>query len=96
MASVVISPRARRNLERLINTRSLPESTGQRFALSIKALAQFPLMGSPLPGRWSGYRYVLGPWRWMIVVYEYREAHAVVGIVTVQDGRTAQAATSSR
>ena len=83
MASLEISPRARRNLERLIQTHSLPESTLQRFKQSIKPLSQFPLMGSPLPGRWSSYRYILGPWRWMIVVYEYHEADNLVAIATV-------------
>ena len=96
MASLEVAPRARHNLEQLIRTHSLPESTVRRLATSVEPLAAFPLMGSPLTGRWSGYRYLLGPWRWMIVVYEYHEASDVVAIVTIQDSRSANAATSSQ
>jgi plasmid stabilization system protein ParE len=95
MASVLVSPRARRNLERLIQTHSLPASTVGRFAASIEPLAAFPSIGAPLGGRWSGYRFVLGPWRWMLIVYEYHQDQDLVGIVTVQDARYSGAATSS-
>lgn len=95
MAVVVVSPRARRNLLRLIETHSLPTSTVKRFEDSIEPLARFPLLGAPLAGRWSGYRFVLGPWRWMLVVYEYDKALDRVGIVTIQDARSAAAATGS-
>jgi plasmid stabilization system protein ParE len=97
MATVLMSPTARRNLDRLIETHSLPGSTLARFEDSIGGLATFPLLGAPLGGRWSGYRFILGPWRWMLVVYEYHDAEDVVGIVTVQDAHSARAApTTSR
>jgi hypothetical protein len=96
MASVLVSPRARQNLERLIRTHTLPESTMGRVKRSIEPLAAFPLLGAPLGGRWSRFRYILGPWRWMIVVYEYHEDEDVVGIVTIQDGRSDTSATSQR
>ena len=96
MASVVRSPRARRNLDRIIETHSLPESTIARFQGSIAPLANFPLLGASLAGRWSGYRFILGPWRWMVIVYEYDEPKGQVGIVTVQDGRQARAASHER
>ena len=95
MASVLVSPRARRNLERWIQTHSLPASTVGRFAASIEPLAAFPSIGAPLGGRWSGYRFVLGPWRSMLIVYEYHQDQDLVGIVTVQDSRYSGAATSS-
>jgi hypothetical protein len=82
-----------RNLERLIRTHALPESTRSRSAHSIEPLAQFQLLGARLSGRWAPFRFVLGPWRWMIIVYEYDEGADRVGIVTVQDGRSARAAT---
>ena len=66
----------------------------ERFERSIDPISQFPLLGAPLSGRWSGYRFVLGPWRWMLVVYEYNETHDNVGIVTIQDARSAGAPTS--
>lgn len=95
MATVLVSPRARRNLERLIQTHSLPASTLGRFVASIEALRAFPSIGAPLGGRWTGFRFVLGPWRWMLIVYEYDEDHDVVGVVTIQDARSSNAATSS-
>jgi hypothetical protein len=96
MARVVISPRARRNLEWLIVTHSLPDSTVERFKRAVRPLESFPLLGSPLTGQWAGYRFVLGPWRWMIVVYEYIESYDTVAIITIQDGRAARSATSTQ
>lgn len=95
MAFVVVSPRAQRNLQRLIETHSLPASTSARLQRAIEPLAQFPQLGASLTGRWSGYRFILGPWRWMIVVYEYDEVEDRVGIVTVQDGRAARSPTTA-
>ena len=94
MATVLVSPRARRNLERLIETHSLPPSTVARFVASLEPLAAFPSLGAPLQGRWSAYRFILGPWRWMLIIYQYAEDRDVVGIVTVQDARSSSAATS--
>lgn len=94
MASVILSPRARRNLERLIETHSLLASTWERFRRSIEPLSRFPLLGSQLPERWTRYRFVLGPWRWMIVVYHYDESTDTVGVIAIQDARTSRAATS--
>jgi plasmid stabilization system protein ParE len=96
MATVVVSPRALRNLERLIRTHSLPESTRARFKRSIEPLGAFPSLGSPLSGRWTPFRFILGPWRWMIIVYEHEVAADRVGIVTVQDARSARAPTGDR
>jgi plasmid stabilization system protein ParE len=96
MASVLIAPRARRNLERLIETHSLPSSTVGRFRSSIEPLAAFPEIGSPLGGRWTGYRFILGPWRWMLIIYQYDREGDVVGIVTVQDARSSSAATGAQ
>jgi plasmid stabilization system protein ParE len=94
VARVVVTPTAASDLDRLITTHSLPEDTVARFKRSVEALARFPLLGAPLHGRWTDYRFVLGPWRWMLVVYEYDEAEDRVAIVTIQDGRSSRAATS--
>jgi plasmid stabilization system protein ParE len=96
LARLIVSPRSRRNLDRLIQTLSLPATTVARFDDSIRPLAAFPLMGPALSGRWSRYRYILGPWRWMLIVYEYDEDRDVVAIVTVQDARSEQAPTATR
>jgi plasmid stabilization system protein ParE len=90
MASVVITPTARRNLEDLIETLSLPSTTLDRVKTSLEPLSRFPRIGAPLDGRWSAFRFVLGPWRWMIVVYRYDEARDEVAIVTIRDARSAR------
>ena len=94
MARVILSPNALDDLDRLIETLTLPPTTRSRVRASLEALREFPRLGAPLGGSWSGYRFILGPWRWMIVVYEVDEAGQTVGIVTIQDARMARAATS--
>jgi len=46
--------------------------------------------------RWHGFRYILGPWRWMLILCVYDEDADQVNVVTVQDSRTARSATSLR
>ena len=95
MATVVVTPTAVADLDRLIRKHSLPSNTRERVASSLRPLARFPLLGAPLAGRWAGFRFVLGPWRWMLVVYVYDEETDRVAIVTIQDARSARAATST-
>lgn len=94
MADVVVTPAAADDLERLIRTHSLPADARDRVRRSLRGLERFPLLGAELGGRWSGFRFLLGPWRWLIVVYAYDEALDRVAIVTIQDGRAASAVTS--
>jgi len=68
----------------------LPGAASARSSTSADRLA------AELGGRWAGFRFVLGPWRWMIVVYVFDEADDRVAIVTIQDGRAAASATSGR
>ncbi|SRR6266850_7333844 len=96
MATVVVTPTAAMDLTRLIATHSLPADTMARFKRSVATLASFPLLGAQLHGRWTDYRFVLGPWRWMLVVYDYDETLDRVAIVTIQDSRASQAATSDQ
>lgn len=88
MARVELTRSAVEDLDRLIRSHSLPVNTKARLKRSLRPLEHFPLIGAPLGGRWSGFRFVLGPWRWMIVVYTYFEPEDRVAIVTVQDGRS--------
>lgn len=94
MAEVRLSAVAVEDLERMILTHSLPASTKARVARSLKPLSRFPLLGRQLEGRWSPFRFILGPWRWMLIVYVYDESRDVVLVATVQDGRSSSAATS--
>jgi plasmid stabilization system protein ParE len=95
VTTVVVTPTAAANLERLVRSLSLPPATTQRVAVSLRALQRFPLIGAPLFGAWAPFRFVLGPWRWMLIVYVYDEATDRVSIVTIQDARSAASATST-
>ena len=84
------------DLDTLIRTHSLPVDTRARVARSLRGLQEYPLMGPALSGRWEGFRFVLGPWRWMVLVYAFMEAEERVVVVTVQDARSSGAGTASR
>ena len=96
MATVVVAERARLDLDDLIRTLSLPATTRDRVRAGLGPLAEFPLLGPALTGRWHGLRFILGPWPWMLLVYEYNEAADQVSVVTIQDSRSARAATAER
>jgi plasmid stabilization system protein ParE len=95
MTRVVVAPAAAEDLARLVITHSLPADTIKRVKRSLQPLSDFPLLGAPLKGRWSELRFILGPWRWMVVVYSFDEERDQVSVVTVQDGRSYRAPTSS-
>lgn len=88
MARVELAAAAVQELDRLIRAYHLPRDTRERLKRSIATLERFPLIGPELGGRWSGFRFLLGPWRWLVVVYVYLEDEDRVVIVTVQDGRS--------
>jgi hypothetical protein len=39
-------------------------------------------------------RFILGPWRWMLIIYRYEEASNVVFVLTIQDARSSAAGTA--
>ena len=94
MTRVVVTDTARADLDDLIRTHRLPASTRVRVRASLVQLNTFPLIGRGLLGRWAAFRVVLGPWPWMLVVYSYDEGIDEVAIITIQDSRTARAATT--
>ena len=96
MASVELAATAVEDLDTLILTHSLPNGTRARVADSLRSLERFPQLGPALTGRWTGLRFVLGPWRWMLLVYTYIEAEERVVVVTVQDARSSAAVTAKR
>jgi plasmid stabilization system protein ParE len=87
LAAVEIAGAAIEDLDRLTAVLSLPADTRDRVRASLAPLAEFPLLGPELAGRWQGLRFLLGPWRWMLIVYEYLEAEDRVVILTIQDAR---------
>jgi hypothetical protein len=96
VARVELAAAAVEDLDELIRTHSLPPDTRSRIARSLRALERFPLLGPPLEGRWDGLGFVLGPWRWLVIVYVYIEAEDRVVIVTLQDGRSSTSVTRPR
>jgi plasmid stabilization system protein ParE len=95
LAKVRLSVPAVEDLDRMIVTHSLPSDTKLRVRRSLRVLERFPRIGRPLEGRWEPMRFILGPWRWMLVIYSYEEPDDVVLIVAFQDARSSAAATAS-
>lgn len=94
MARVELARSAVEDLDRLVAVLSLPSDIRHRVRRSLAPLAEFPRLGSELTGRWTGMRFLLGPWRWMLLVYEYDEDADHVTVLTIQDARSSAAATS--
>jgi plasmid stabilization system protein ParE len=90
---VLVAPAAAGDLQRLIVTHTLPPDTPLRVRRSIEPLASFPRLGASLEERWHVYRFVLGPWRWMLIVYANDSDADVVAVVTIQDACSSAAAT---
>ncbi len=93
MARVSLTRVAVEDLDRLIAALSLPADTRERVRTSLGPLSRFPLLGPELEGRWQGMRFLLGPWRWMLLVYEYRPDEDLVVVLTIRDARSSSAAT---
>ena len=96
MTRVELSDAALEDLANLISSHSLPSDTRERVQQSLRHLDRFPRMGGELGGRWAGLRFLLGPWRWMILVYAFFEDEDRVVVLTIQDGRSARAPTAER
>jgi hypothetical protein len=96
VARVELAVAAVEDLEGLIRTHSLPADTRARVARSLRALERFPLMGPTLSGRWEICRFLLGPWRWLLLVYVFIASEDRVVVVTIQDARSSTAATATR
>lgn len=92
---MVVAPAAAEDLDLLIHALRLPKDTRSHVRDRLVQLARFPESGEELTGRWQGFRYVLGPWRWMLIVYAYDEGADQVNVVTIQDSRAARSAKSS-
>jgi hypothetical protein len=90
VAWVELSAAAVEDLDKLTRSHSLPGDTKERLKRSLRSLERFPLLGAALGARWTGFHFILGPWRWMVVVYVYLEAEDRVVIVTIQDGRSSR------
>jgi hypothetical protein len=96
MPRVELAASAVEDLRTLIRTHSLPPDAPARVVRSLRSLERFPLLGPALGGRWEGFRFLLGPWRWMVLVYVVLEREDRVVVVTIQDARSSTAVTAAR
>jgi hypothetical protein len=94
VAEIRLSVAAVEKLERMILTHSLPSDTKDRVRRSLRITEQFPYAGRELDGQWRPIRFILGPWRWLLILYVYNEQEDVVQVLTIQDARSSLAATS--
>ena len=94
MARVELTARAIEGLDRLIITHSLPADTYARVYRSLSLLERFPKIGRRLVGRWDQLRFILGPWRWLLVVYVYDDERELVSILTIEDARSSASVTN--
>ncbi len=92
MTSIEIARPPVEQLKTLIQTHSLPEDTRERVAHAVRLLAEFPEIGQALESPRPGLRVLLGPWRWMLIVYVYVAADDKAIIVGFEDGRSANLA----
>jgi plasmid stabilization system protein ParE len=96
LAQVIVTPRARRDVDEAISALGLPDDAWARIARSLRVLETFPHAGTELAGRWARTRFVLGPWSWMILLYRYEDSSDQVYVVAMHDGRSATSATTTR
>jgi hypothetical protein len=80
-------------LDRMIVTHSLPSDTRARVQRSLRILEQFPLVGRQLEGQWQHFRFIIGPWRWLLLVYTHDGQRDVVSVVSIEDARSSAAVT---
>jgi plasmid stabilization system protein ParE len=96
MARVVVTARAERDISMIIRSHGLPSDARDRLKRSLRPLEAFPELGAQLGAPFAGQRFLLGPWRWMIVIYELDPGADAVVVLRVIDGRTSTSPTAAR
>ena len=91
MARVELTEGAVEGLDRLILTHSLPADTKERLRRSLHPLGRFPRLGAEIDERRPDERFLIGPWPWLVVAYEYREQEGRVVVLSIEDARSSQA-----
>jgi hypothetical protein len=94
MARVELRLGAVKALDRMIVTHSLPPDTRARVQRSLRMVEAFPSIGRHLGGQWESFRFIIGPWRWLLIVYVYDERRDTVFVVSIQDARASTAVTN--
>lgn len=96
MTRVVATEAAAGELHTLIRSHRLPDDTVERVRRSLQALEDFPELGAPLGAAFAGWRFLLGPWRWMILIYRFDPERDLVVVLAMVDGRTSTSPTATR
>lgn len=96
MTRLVVTETAARSLAELMDSHSLPVDTQDRVRRTLEPLKRFPLFGATLDPASPQLRFLIGPWRWLVIVYAYREADDTVAILAFEDGRSARSTTRRR
>ncbi len=96
MTRVLVTDAAVDDLHGLIRSHQLPENTIARVRRSLEPLSRFSELGSELGGSFAPRRFILGPWRWMIVIYRFYPDRDLVAILAIVDGRTSTSPTANR
>ena len=96
MTRVEWSDEAVAALAALIRSHHLPADTRARMRRSLEPLQRFPRLGVEIPRPGAELRFLVGPWRWLVVVYVYFVDEDRVVVVTVEDGRSSTATTVAR
>jgi hypothetical protein len=52
------------------------------------------LIGRQLDERWGDLRFIVGPWRWLLIVYVHERVADRVLVVTIQDARSSASVTN--
>lgn len=96
MARGVVTEAAVGELRALISSHRLPEDTVDRVRRSLRALEDFPELGATLGGPFAARRFLLGPWRWMILIYRFDPDRDLVAVLAIVDARTSTSPTANR
>jgi plasmid stabilization system protein ParE len=90
MATIVVTEAAARSLMELVDSHSLPDDTADRIRRTLAPLSRFPLLGPAIDPARPELRFLIGPWRWLVIVYAYRERENLVAVLAFEDGRSAR------
>ncbi len=93
MARVELTRAAVEDLGRLVAVLTLPADTRERVRSRLQRLREFPRLGAELSRRWQYLCFVLGPWRWLLLVYEHQPDDDRVVILAVQEAGSSSAST---
>lgn len=92
-----VAESAAEHLAHLIAVLLLPEDTRARVRTRIETLAEFPDIGVPLPNAaHPDLRFIVGPWRWMLIVYQVDRALDVITVIAIEDARMSATVISTR